>query len=109
MYEKITSFVDFFENNAVSEGELKKQIEKFANAFMESEFMHLNAMEEMGDRMFAGKSALKEAASTMTADEIFVCLSTFIQQDAFIPGILQDLIQQDVIPKMLKRLKELDH
>ena len=34
MYEKITSFVDFFENNAVSEGELKKQIEKFANAFM---------------------------------------------------------------------------
>ena len=49
MYEKITSFVDFFENNAVSEGELKKQIEKFANAFMESEFMHLNAMEEMGD------------------------------------------------------------
>ena len=45
----------------------------------------------------------------MTADEIFVCLSAFIQQDAFIPGILQDLIQQDVIPKMLKRLKELDH
>ena len=109
MYEKITSFVDFFENHAGSEDELNKQIEKFAKDFMESEFVHPNAMEEMGDRMFASKSALKEAAPTMTADEIFICLSAFVQQDAFIPGILQDLIQQDVIPEMLKRLKELDH
>ncbi len=109
MYENITSFIDAFENNATSEAELKKQIETFANNFAESEFMQPDAMEAMGDRMFAGKAALKEAASTMTADEIFICLSAFIQQDAFIPGILQDLVQQDVIPQMLKRLKELEH
>lgn len=67
-----------------------------------------DAMESMGERAFAGKEALKNDAPTMTAEEVCVCLSAFIQQETFIPGILLDLVRQGVIPAFIRRLKELD-
>ena len=108
MYEKITAYLEFFGNDALPEAQSKEKIDAFTNEFMSSGWMNPNAMEAMGERAFAGKAALREAASTMSAEEVCTCLSAFIQQDAFIPGILPDLIQQGVIPQMLKRLKELD-
>ena len=44
----------------------------------------------------------------MTAEEACVCISAFIQQESFIPGVLADLVRQDVLPGILKRLRELD-
>lgn len=109
MYEKITSYLDFFESSSVSDSELQTKIESFADAFMQSEFMNPNAMEAMGERAWAGKAALKNDAPSMTAEEVCICLSAFVQQETFIPGILLDLVRQGVIPQMLKRLKELDN
>ncbi len=108
MYEKITSYLDFFENSAVSEAELNEKIKQFSDDFMQSGFMNPNGMEAMGERVMAGKSQLKNDALTMSAEEICNCLSAFVQQDAFIPGIVLDLVQQGVVPQMLKRLKELE-
>ena len=108
MYEKITSYHDVFGKNAVSESELQKKIESFVTDFMQSEFMNPNAMEAMEKYAWVSKSELKNAASTMTADEACTCLSAFVQQESFIPGILLDLTQQGVLPQILGRLKELD-
>lgn len=105
MYEKITCYLDSFVGDAAGQNE---KIEAFASEFMQSEFMNPNAMEAMGERMWASKTKLREDAPSMTADEVCICLSAFVQQEAFIPGILADLIKQGVIPAMLQRLKELD-
>ncbi len=108
MYEKITAYANIFEDNAVPKADLPGKIESFSNDFMQSGFMVSDAMEAMGERAFAGKEALKKDAPTMTAEEVCICLSAFIQQEAFIPGILLDLVQQGVIPALIRRLKELD-
>ncbi len=108
MYEKITSYLDFFDNGTLSEPELNEKINLFSADFMQSEFMNPNAIEAMGDRMWLSKTELKNQALSMTAEDAYICLSAFIQQESFIPGILLDLIQQGVIPQILKRLKELD-
>ena len=108
MYEKITSYLDAFEKSGGSAGDLNDKIKSFVAEFTESEWMNPNAMEAMGERMWASKSALRAEAPTMSAEDACICLSAFIQQETFIPGILLDLIQQDVIPQILKRLKELD-
>ncbi len=108
MYEKITSYLDFFDNGTLSEPELNEKINLFSADFMQSEFMNPNAIEAMGDRMWLSKTELKNQALSMTAEDACICLSAFIQQESFIPGILLDLIQQGVIPQILKRLKELD-
>ncbi len=108
MYEKFTSYLDVFGGNPVPEAELQKEIETFAKEWAQSEWMVPDAMEAMGQRAWASKSSLKNDAATMTAEEACVCLSAFIQQDSFIPGVLQDLIQQGVLPEILKRLKDLD-
>ena len=107
MYEKITAYLDAFESGA-PEAELKKAAEAFANDFAQSGFMVQDAMEAMGDRAWASKSELKDSAPSMTAEEACVCLSAFLQQDSFLPGVLLDLIQQGVVPQFLKRLRELD-
>ena len=108
MYEKIISYLDFFDNGTLSEPELNEKINLFSADFMQSEFMNPNAIEAMGDRMWLSKTELKNQALSMTAEDACICLSAFIQQESFIPGILLDLIQQGVIPQILKRLKELD-
>lgn len=108
MYESITSYLDFFEKNDISETELQKKAEEFSEKFAQSEFMNPNAMEAMGERILASKSSLKADAPSMTSEQALVCLSAFVQQNTFIPGIVPDLIQQGVIPEILKRLKELD-
>ena len=108
MYESITSYLDFFEKNDISEAELQKKAEEFSENFMQSEFMNPNAMEAMGERMWASKSSPKADAPSMTSEQALVCLSAFVQQNTFIPGVVLDLVQQDVIPEILKRLKELD-
>ena len=108
MYEKFTRYIDFFENDAVSETELNEKVQAFGADFMQSEFMNPNAMEAMGERMFKGKAELKSDAPTMTAEDACVCLSAFVLQENFIPGVLLDLVKQGVIPQILKRLKELD-
>ena len=108
MYEKITAYLDSFGDHASSEAELQKETESFARDFMQSGLMVPDAMEAMGARAWASKSALKEEAAAMTGEEVCVCLSAFAQQEAFIPGVLQDLVQQGVIPRILARLKELD-
>lgn len=108
MYEKITSYLNFFDSDTISESELNEKIKLFSDDFIQSEFMLPNAMEAMGERIMASKSELKNDAPTMTAEEACTCLSAFIQQDAFIPGVLLDLVKQDVVPQILKRLKELD-
>ena len=108
MYESITSYLDFFEKNNISEAELQKKAEEFSENFMQSEFMNPNAMEAMGERMWSSKSSLIADAPSMTSEQALVCLSAFVLQNTFIPGIVPDLIQQGVIPEILKRLKELD-
>lgn len=104
MYEKITAYLETFSSGAAPEDKIKA----FAADFMESGLMNPNAMEAMGSRVMASKTALKNEAPTMSGEEICVCISAFVQQDMFIPGILTDLVSQGVIPQMLKRLQELD-
>ena len=108
MHENITAYLDQFSENATSGEALQKQVELFANDFTQSGLMHPNGMEAMGERVWASKEALREEAAAMTAEEVCVCFSAFLQQEAFIPGILLDLVQQGVIPALLRRLKELD-
>ena len=108
MYEKITSYLDYFDNGGLKGNELDEKVKAFAADFMQSGLMNPDAMEAMGDRMWLSKTELKNNALSMSADDACVCLSAFVQQDAFIPGILTDLVQQGVIPQILKRLKELD-
>ena len=98
----------FLRKNDISEAELQKKAEEFSENFMQSEFMNPNAMEAMGERILASKSSLKANAPSMTSEEALVCLSAFVQQNTFIPGVVPDLVRQDVIPEILKRLKELD-
>ena len=81
MYEKITAYLETFSSGAAPEDKIKA----FAADFMESGLMNPNAMEAMGSRVMASKTALKND-----------------------PGILTDLVSQGVIPQMLKRLQELD-
>ena len=108
MYESITSYLDAFAGDSLSEEELQASISSFAGAVMQSEWMVPDAIEAMGERAWASKAVLKAEAAAMPAEEICVCLSAFVQQEAFIPGILLNLIQEGVIPQFLLRLKELD-
>ena len=108
MYEKITAYLDFFGRDAIPESELQEKTKEFSVDFMQSGFMVSNAMEAMGERAWASKSQLREDALAMTAEEACVCISAFIQQESFIPGVLADLVRQDVLPGILKRLRELD-
>ena len=102
------SYINIFDDASISENDLKEKLKSFSDDFMQSGLMKPNAMEAMGDRMWASKESLKNDAPSMSADDVCVCLSAFVQQDAFIPGILLDLVKQGVIPEMLKRLKALD-
>ena len=90
MYEKITAYLDFFGRDAIPESELQEKTKEFSVDFMQSGFMVSND------------------APAMTAEEACVCISAFIQQESFIPGVLADLVRQDVLPGILKRLRELD-
>lgn len=106
MYEKITAFADVFKKEDAAD--LSAQIAAFSDAFVRSGYEVPDAMEAMGDRAWASTEMLKEDAATMTAEEICICFSAFIQQEAFIPGILENLVCQGVIRRFLERLQELD-
>ena len=108
MYEKITAYIIIFDDASISENDLKEKLKSFSDDFMQSGLMNPNAMEAMGDRMWASKENLKNDAPSMRAEVVGVCLSGFVQQVGFIPGFLLDLVKQGVIPEMLKRLKALE-
>ena len=107
MYEKITSYLDFFGENA-DKSNLEGKIQSFMQDFMESGLMNPDGMNIMGERGWATRTALKNDAPTMTAEEACACISTFILQENFCPGGLLDQIQQGILPPILARLKELD-
>ena len=108
MYEKFTAYLDSFGNGGVSGTDLSGSIQAFVSDFSQSELMDPNGMELMGSKGWATRSALKNDIPGMSAEEVCACLSTFVLQESFCPGILQDLINQDILPKMLERLKALD-
>ena len=108
MYEKFTGYLDSFGKGMTTEADLQSSIESFVAAFSQSELMNPNGMEIMGSKGWATRSALKNDAPNMTAEEACACLSAFVMQESFCPGIVLDLINQDILPKILERLKELD-
>lgn len=108
MYEKITGYLDFFGENASSQTDLKEKIKAFTDDFMQSGFMNPDGMEIMGAHGWMTRSALRNDAPNMTAEEACACISAFIQQESFFEGILLDQIEQGILPRILERLKELD-
>ena len=106
MYEKITGYLKFFGKNASPEAQEKTAA--FVADFSQSGLMNPDGMEIMGQRGWATRTALKNDAPTMTAEEVCACLSAFVMQESFCEGILWDLVQQGVLPVLLERLKELD-
>ncbi len=108
MYEKFTEYLEFFGKNADQQGDLSAKAAAFAADFSQSEFMNPNAMEIMGAKGWATRSALLKDAPSMTAEDACACISGFVMQESFIPGVLLDQIQQGILPRILERLKELD-
>ena len=106
MYENITKYLEVFGEDGASVS--PEQVAAFADAFTQSGLMDPNGMETMGARGWATRTALREAAPTMTAQEACACISAFVLQESFIPGVLADQIAQGILPLILKRLKELD-
>ena len=105
MYEKITKYIDVFGEDAA---DLSNQIQSFAAEFSQSGFMNPDSIEILGQHGWADRSALKNDAPTMTAEEACACLSAFVMQESFCEGILLDQIQQGILLPILRRLKELD-
>ena len=58
MYESITSYLDAFAGDSLSEEELQASISSFAGAVMQSEWMVPDAIEAMGERA-AGETGVK--------------------------------------------------
>lgn len=109
MYEKFTSYLDSFSKGAASEANLQSDIQSFVTEFSQSELMNPSGMEIMGSKGWAARSALKNDIPNMSEEEVCACLSAFVMQESFCPGIILDLIHHDILPKILERLKELDH
>lgn len=108
MHENITKYLDFFSKNTLSKEELQEQINLFVRDFSQSEFMNPDAMDIMGMRGWATRSALQNAIPTMSAEDACACISAFVVQESFFQGIVLDQIQQGILPRILERLKELD-
>ena len=104
MYEKITRYLDPFSNKSASQ----EEINAFVTDFTQSGFMNPDGMDIMGTRGWATRSALRNDAPTMTAEEACACISAFVMQESFIEGLLLDQIEQGILPLILERLKELD-
>ena len=107
MYEKITGYLDTFSKGA-ADPEIKEKISSFVSDFSQSGFMNPNAMEIMGNKGWATRSALKNDIPAMSADDACACLSGFVQQEFFCEGIILDLISNGIFTGILERLKELD-
>lgn len=108
MYEKITGYLDAFENGTVSDEELGKEITSFIDDFSQSGFMNPDAMQVMAEHDWATRTALRNDAPSMSAEDACACISAFVMQESFIEGIILDQIKQGILPLILKRLKELD-
>ena len=108
MHENITKYLDFFSKNTLSKEELQEQINLFVRDFSQSEFMNPEAMDIMGMRGWATRSALQNAIPTMSAEDACARISAFVVQESFFQGIVLDQIQQGILPRILERLKELD-
>ena len=108
MYEKMTGYLDSFTDASLPEGDLQKKLQKFAADFAQSGLVNPEGMMIMGIRGWATRSALRNDAPTMTGEEVCACLSAFVEQESFCPGILLSLVKEEVLPRLLARLKELD-
>lgn len=108
MYEKITAYTGLFSDAAASDAELQKGIAAFGEDFAQLGLMREDAMEVMGELILASKDALRQAAPTMSAERACACIAVFLMMEPDLPGTMLDLIRQDVLPQILKRLQELD-
>lgn len=108
MYEKITKYAEIFGGSAGAPENLPEKIQAFIADFSQSEWMNPDGMQVVGERGWATRSALRNDIPSMTAEEVCACLSAFVQQEAFLEGIILDLVQQGILPQMLQRLQELD-
>ena len=108
MYENITKYIEIFGNDAADDGKLQADLAAFTDAFQQAGLMDPDGLNVMGARGWATRSALLEAAPSMTVQEACACISAFLQQEMFIPGLLADQVKQGILPAILQRLQALE-
>ena len=108
MYKRLTGYADEFKALAQDEAALAEKAAAFARDVKLHGIEDPGAMERMMEKGWITNSSLLEAAPAMTAEEVLTCLAAFVAQEEFIPGILANLVQLGVLPRILERLAELD-
>ena len=108
MYENITKYIEIFGNDAADDGKLQADLAAFPDAFQQAGLMDPDGLNVMVARGCATRSPLLEAAPSMTAPQPCACISAFLQQEMFIPGLLADQVKQGILPAILQRLQALE-
>ena len=93
MYEKITGYLDAFENGAASDEELRKKITSFVDDFSQSGFMNPDAMQVMAEHDWATRTALRNDAPSMSAGSIWQRVRALSINTAYSSPVLSRSVQ----------------